>query len=97
MLAVTWPLLRSLRLSSSTIMITTEVDRIHKVFLMLWVEVTIKDNKSYDESFATSGPEYGPIAVDSWGSPSAYICMVSKTVHMADRLVWKTIWENQVR
>ena len=73
------------------------MDRILKVFLMLWVEVTIKYNKSDDESFATSGPEYGPIAVDSWGSPSAYICMVSKTVHMADRLVWKTIWENQVR
>ena len=74
-----------------------EEDRIPKAFQMLLAEVTIKDNKSCDDCYAASGTEYGPIAVDSWGSPSAYICMVSNTVHMADRLVWKTIWENQVR
>ena len=64
---------------------------------MLWEEVTIKHNKTFVESFTASGGEYGPIAVDSWTSPSAYICMVSNTVHMADRLVWNNIWDNKVR
>ena len=71
--------------------------RILKVFQMLWEEVTIKHNKTFVESFTASGGEYGPIAVDSWTSPSAYICMVSNTVHMADRLVWNNIWDNKVR
>ena len=40
-LVATWPLLGSLSSSNSTIMITTEVARILKVFQMLWEEVKI--------------------------------------------------------
>ena len=40
-LAATWPLLGSLRHSNSTIMITTKVVKILKVFQMLWEEVRI--------------------------------------------------------
>ena len=50
MLVATWPLLGSLRLSNSTIMITTEVARILKVFQMLWEEVRINHNKLSNKS-----------------------------------------------
>ena len=49
-LAATWPLLGSLRLSNSTIMITTEVARILKVFQMLWEEVRINHSKLSNKS-----------------------------------------------
>eukprot|EP00090_Calanus_glacialis_P045884 TRINITY_DN8764_c0_g1_i5.p1 TRINITY_DN8764_c0_g1~~TRINITY_DN8764_c0_g1_i5.p1 ORF type:complete len:888 (-),score=166.51 TRINITY_DN8764_c0_g1_i5:697-3360(-) len=54
-----------------------------------------QNSQSFPDVVGGVGPEYGPMAVDSWGCPSAYICMVSET-RLSDRIVWKTIWENQV-
>ena len=44
---------------------------------------------------ADDGPWHGPVSVDSWMCPSAYICMVTHT-RLSDRTVWKTVWDNQV-
>jgi len=54
-----------------------------------------QNTQSIPDVVGGSGDSYGPVCVDSWMSPSAYICMVSHT-RLSDLSVWRNIWDNQV-
>ena len=90
MLVATWPLLGSLSSSNSTIMITTEVARILKVFQMLWEEVTIKHNKTFVESLL---PQVESMVPQLW---IAGLVPVPTSAWWATQCTWQTDWSGTI-
>ena len=90
MLVVTWPLLGSLRLSNSTIMITTEVARILKVFQMLWEEVRINHSKL---SKSITLLQVESMAPQLW---IAGLVPVPTSAWWATQCTWQTDWSGTI-
>jgi len=44
---------------------------------------------------ADGGPGEGPISVESWHRPAAFLCLASPAP-LSDRAVWRTVWDSQV-
>ena len=97
MLLATWPLLRAFRLSSHTILITKE----RLTVLQMW-GMEVSGNETGKSGFystctcAGSCDSYGPVIIDSWRCPCAYVCMVGDSL-ISNWRAWRNIWENQVR
>ena len=50
----------------------------------------------YPCACAGSCENYGPVTIDSWRCPCAYVCMVGESL-LSNWRAWRNIWENQVR
>ena len=50
----------------------------------------------YQCACSGSCENYGPVTIDSWRCPCAYVCMVGESL-LSNWRAWRNVWENQVR
>eukprot|EP00090_Calanus_glacialis_P045882 TRINITY_DN8764_c0_g1_i1.p1 TRINITY_DN8764_c0_g1~~TRINITY_DN8764_c0_g1_i1.p1 ORF type:complete len:894 (-),score=170.55 TRINITY_DN8764_c0_g1_i1:336-3017(-) len=54
-----------------------------------------KANSFADVGDGGSCDSYGPVTIDSWRCPCAYVCMVGDSL-ISNWRAWRNIWENQI-